>query len=65
MTCDKIGGSITAIMDWLHYGDHQLAPLRRSRNGTIALPIDSIPGNSGHIGIFQVGALCFSVCLLS
>ena len=39
-----IGGSITAITNWLHYGDHQVAPLRRSQvaslrrswNGTIA-----------------------------
>ena len=28
-------GSITAILEWLHYADHPLALLRRSRNGSI------------------------------
>ena len=30
------GGLITPIIMWLHYGDHSLARLRRSRNGSIA-----------------------------
>lgn len=29
-------GLIVPIIKWLHYGDHILAPLRRSRNGSIA-----------------------------
>jgi hypothetical protein len=27
------GGSITPIRDWLQYGDHAVAPLRRSAGG--------------------------------
>jgi len=30
-----IGGTIAAIMKWHHYGDHQVAPLRRSQGGLI------------------------------
>jgi hypothetical protein len=30
------GGSITVTMDWHHYGDHQVALLRRSQGGSIA-----------------------------
>ena len=33
-------GTIAPITGWLHCGDHKVAPLRRSRNGTIALPIN-------------------------
>jgi len=28
-------GAITPIFDWPHYGDHGLAPLRRSSGGSI------------------------------
>jgi hypothetical protein len=28
-------GAITPIIDWPHYGDHGLAPLRRSSGGSI------------------------------
>jgi hypothetical protein len=35
------GGSITPIINWPHYADHQLASLRRSWNGSIAPIINS------------------------
>ena len=35
------GGSITAILEWLHYADLRLAPLRRSRNGSIGAVADT------------------------
>jgi hypothetical protein len=31
-----IGGTITVITGWHHYGDHKVASLRRSRGGAIA-----------------------------
>ncbi len=34
-------GSITAILEWLHYADLRLAPLRRSRNGSIGAVADT------------------------
>jgi hypothetical protein len=30
-----IGGSITPIINWLHYADHKVASLRRSQGGSI------------------------------
>lgn len=37
----KMLATIAVIIRWLYYGDHQVAPLRRSWNGTIALPINN------------------------
>jgi hypothetical protein len=34
-------GSIMVITDWQHYADHQVASLRRSWIGTIALPTNT------------------------
>jgi len=30
------GGLISPIIRWLHFGDHQLAPFRRSQSGSIS-----------------------------
>jgi len=47
-------GSIKAILAWLHNADHRLAPLRRSRNGSIGAV-----GDSGYVFINHTFLTCY------
>jgi len=42
---NRQGGSISPIKDWLHFGDHPVAPFRRSQDGS-----NSVISNWPHFG---------------